>query len=69
MSTLANATVEGLTGTGLRSSTNFEDNFKSEVSQALALKLILKTQQLANEKMLRSLVKSGGRCLTLKQAV
>ena len=46
-----------------------DENFTNQVSQALALKLNLKTQQHANEKMFRSLSGSGGRCLTLKQAV
>ena len=69
MRTFANAPEEGLAGTGLEYNTRFEENFRTEVSQALALKLNLKTQQHANEKMLRSLVKAGGRCLTLKQAV
>ena len=46
-----------------------DENFKNQVSQALALKLNLKTQQHANEKMFRSLSGSGGRCLTLKQAL
>ena len=58
----------GLSGTGSRFISG-DENFKNEVSQALALKLNLKTQQHANEKMFRSLAGSGGHCLTLKQAV
>ena len=46
-----------------------DDSFNTEVSQALALQLNLKTQQHANEKVLREIVKSGGLCRTLKQAV
>ena len=46
-----------------------DDSFKSEVCQALALKLNLKTHQHANEKVLQEIVKTGGRCRTLKQAV
>ena len=65
MSTFARSPTEKPAGMGLLSN----DNFRSEVSQALALKLNLKTQQHANEKVLHEIVKSGGRCRTLKQAV
>ena len=46
-----------------------DNNFRQEVPQALAIKLNLKTHQHANEKVLRSIVATGGRCRTLKQAV
>ena len=46
-----------------------DDSFKSKVCQALALKLNLKTHQNANEKVLQEIVKTGGRCGTLKQVV
>ena len=53
-------------GTGI----NYTDNnFREEVSQALAIKLNLKTHQHANEKILRNIVTTGGRCGTLKQVV
>ena len=48
---------------------NLDDKFQSEVSQALAIKLDLKTRQHANEKVLNQLVHSGGECSSLKQAV
>ena len=47
---------------------NTGDNFKREISQTLAIKLN-KTRQHANEKMLIEMVKSGGKCSALKQAV
>ena len=67
MSTFANDPVENLSGTdfGIR---NASDNLKLEISRALALKLNLKTQQHANEKMFCNLAKTGGRCI-LKHAV
>ena len=43
------------------------DSFKEHVSQALALKLNLKTTQQANEKVLLSLLKSDGQKGGLKQ--
>ena len=46
-----------------------DDNFRREISQALAIKLNLKTRQHAKEKMLHEMVRSGGKCSTLKQAV
>ena len=46
-----------------------DGEFQSEVSQALALKLDLKTRQHANDKMLNKLIRSGGNCSSLKQAV
>ena len=48
---------------------NLDDKFQNEVSQALAIKLDLKTRQHANEKVLNQLVHSGGECSSLKQAV
>ena len=68
MSMFATTQESGLSGTGSRFISG-DDNFKNVVSQALALKLNLKTQQHANEKMFRSLAGSGGHCLTLKQVV
>ena len=68
LSTFAKCPQGDLTGRSLQVN-HSDDSFKSEVSQALALKLNLKTQQHANEKVLHELVKSGGRCRTLKQAV
>ena len=46
-----------------------DDEFKTEVSQALAIKLDLKTRQHAHKKMLQKLIKSGGNCSSLKQAL
>ena len=46
-----------------------DNKFRQEVSQALAIKLNLKTQQHANEKILRNIVATVGKCGTLKQAV
>ena len=46
-----------------------EDNFKDQLSQALALQLNFKTTQQANEKALRSLLKSQGLATDLKQAL
>ena len=54
---------------GKVSQNNLDDEFQSEVSQALALKLDLKTRQHANDKMLNKLIRSGGKCSSLKQAV
>ena len=45
------------------------EQFHNEFSQAVALKLNLKTQQHANEKMLRTLMGTGGQRAVLKQAV
>ena len=68
MSTFAKNSREDLTGKG--SLNNYpDDSFKSEVCQALALKLNLKTQQHANERMLRKMIATGGNCSSLKQAV
>ena len=55
--------------TGKVASQHLDDNFQTEVSQALALKLDLKTRQHANDKMLGRLIQSGGECSSLKQAV
>ena len=55
--------------TGKVASQQFDDKFQTEVSQALALKLDLKTRQHANDKMLGRLIQSGGECSSLKQAV
>ena len=43
------------------------DSFREQVSQALALKLNLKTNQQANEKVLLNLLKSKGQKVGLKQ--
>ena len=45
------------------------DNFSGQLSQALALQLNFKTTQQANEKALRSLLKSQGLATDLKQAL
>ena len=55
--------------TGRVSQNTLDGEFQSEVSQALALKLDLKTRQHANDKMLNKLIRSGGNCSSLKQAV
>ena len=61
MSTIANNPETG--ATGIAGQENYtDDNFKRQVSQALAIKLNLKTRQRANEKMLIEMVKSGGKC-------
>ena len=46
---------------------NGQDNFREELSQALALKLNFKTTQQANEKALLNLLKSKGKATDLKQ--
>ena len=48
---------------------HLDNNFRQEVTQALAIKLNLKTHRHANEKILRNIVATGGRCGTLKEAV
>ena len=48
---------------------NGQDNFRDELSQALALKLNFKTTQQANEKALLSLLKSKGKATDLKQTL
>ena len=48
---------------------NVANNFKDQLSQALALQLNFKTTQQANEKALRSLLKSQGLATDLKQAL
>ena len=68
MSSFARASGNEPSGRGLQNIYP-DDSFKSEICQALALKLNLKTQQHANEKVLNEIVKLGGRCRTLKQAV
>ena len=56
--------------TGIGSGGHIPDNdFKTQISQALALKLNLKTQQHANERMFRRMVVTGGSCSSLKQAI
>ena len=55
--------------TGKVASQHLDDKFQTEVSQALALKLNLKTRQHANVKMLGRLIQSGAECSSLKQAV
>ena len=55
---------------GIGTELNHTDNkFRQAVTQALAIKMNLKTHQHANEKVLRNIVATGGRCGTLKQAV
>ena len=46
-----------------------DDTFKEQVTQALAIKLNLKTNQQANERALRNLLQSKGRNISLKQAL
>ena len=46
-----------------------DDSFRDYLTQALALKLDFKTTQQANEKALRSLIKSSGLATDLKQAL
>ena len=46
-----------------------KDSFNEKICQALAIKLNLKTNQQANEKVLLSLVKSGGKSAGLKQTL
>lgn len=68
MSSIANDPSTGATGSGGQVN-SLGNNFHQQVQQALAIKLNLKTRQHANERVLRGLLKSGGRCGTLKQAV
>ena len=68
MSAIANNPETGATGIGGQDNYT-DDNFKREISQALAIKLNLKTRQHANDKMLSKLIRSGGNCSSLKQAV
>ena len=68
MSTISLNPEAAASGMGTRIN-NTDNNFRQEVTQALAIKLNLKTQQHANEKVLRNIVATGGRCGTLKQAV
>ena len=46
-----------------------EDNFRDQITQALALKLNFKTTQQANEKALRSMLKSRGLATDLRQSL
>ena len=46
-----------------------EDTFKEQVTQALALKLKLKTKQQANERALLTILKSKGFKVGLKQTL
>ena len=45
------------------------DSFKEHISEALAIKLNLKTTQQANEKVLLNLLKSDGQKCGLKQTI
>ena len=47
----------------------FKVSFNDQISQALALKLDLKTTQLVNEKALQKLAKAKGSAESLKQAL
>ena len=69
LSTIARNPVEGAQGTGYNMNNSPTEKFHNEFSQAVALKLNLKTQQHANEKMLRTLMGTGGQRSVLKQAV
>ena len=53
-------------GCGINNSFN---NFREELSEAFANNLNLKTHQDANEKILRNIVASARKSVTLKQAV
>ena len=68
MSSIAREPITNATGCGGQAN-NLGSNFHQEVQQALAIKLNLKTRQHANERVLRGLLRSGGRCGTLKEAV
>ena len=67
MSSIAKDPNSGSTGSSGQFD-SLKNNFHEEVQQALAIKLNFKTRQHANERVLRGLLKSGGRCGTLKQA-
>ena len=68
MSAISANPEAGASGIGSGSASS-DNNFRQQVTQALAIKLNLKTHQHANEKVLRRIVATGGRCGTLKQAV
>ena len=67
MSSIANDPVGGISGRCFGH--NLDSNFQNEVSQALAIKLDLKTTQHAKSKALQKLIKAKGVCPTLKPAV
>ena len=67
MSSIARNPDTGIPGRVTTS--HLDDNFKTEVSQALAIKLDLKTRQHAHKKVLQKLISSGGSCSSLKQAL
>ena len=67
MSSIANDPEGGISGRHFGN--NLDSNFQNEVSQALAIKLDLKTKQHANSKALQKLIKAKGVCPTLKQAI
>ena len=69
MSTIARNPEEEAQGTGQYMNNSSTEQFHNELSQAVALKLNLKTHQHANEKMLRVLMGTGGQRAVLKQAV
>ena len=69
LSTIARIPAEGAKRTGHYMNNSSTEQFHNEFSQAVALKLNLKTQQHANEKMLRILMGTGGQRAVLKQAV
>ena len=60
---------EGAQGTGQYMSNSSTEQLHNDLSQAVALKLNLKTHQHANEKMLQMLMGTGGQRAVLKQAV
>ena len=66
MSSIARNPDTGIPG---RVTDHLDDNFKTEVSQALVIKLDLKTRQHAHKKVLQKMIRSGGSCPSLKQAV
>ena len=67
MSSIARSPSSGVSGRVCDD--NLDDSFKTDVSQALAIKLNLKTKQHANKKVLHKLIQSGGSCTSLKQAL
>ena len=69
MSAIANNAEAGAKGVFNLVSGGGDDTFKETVTQALALKLNLKTNQQANERALLNLLKSKGSTANLKQTL
>ena len=68
MSSIARNPVSGAKG-GVPGNVSHNDNFSEQVSQALAIKLNLKTAQHANEKALGQLLQKGTCKGELKQTL